>query len=132
MRCFLHTANGIIGSFMFCRFVFLSFSLSQKAFSGFFLFHDILNWEYPLASILCVLLFVIGVWNFEFFFLPLGVAMALAVAPLAGYLSRRRKSRRGEVEEEHSSINHDDDDGKKRNVVEDSQVFDFTDYIIQI
>ena len=56
-----------------------------------------------MASIVASVSFVVGVWLYEFYFLPLGMALALLVAPMTKYLGRR--SLRDDHEEE---VDNDD------------------------
>ena len=63
-------------------------------------------------------MYVIGIWCFDFYFLPLAVLVALLAEPSKKYLGRREKE-----EEEEKSPKTDEDEGKRRSMVEDSQVW---------
>ena len=71
-----------------------------------------------MASIVASVSFVVGVWLYEFYFLPLGMALALLVAPMTKYLGRRSL---GDDHEEEVAGREEEGD-RKRSMVEDSQV----------
>ena len=76
---------------------------------------DIVEWRHPLVSIAAFVAYVAGIWCFDFYFLPLGLTVALLAEPSRKYLGKREK----EEEEEQG----EEEDGKRRSMVEDSQVW---------